>query len=302
MVAQCVRAERLAGIVPAGLSKSTSLGCARRLLILGWRYSHRQVVAGKIQRRLPRVRFVANVSFERTCAFPTRKRAGGCGSAKCRPTQVINYLTRYLTGGPISPARIVRADAEQVTLLAREGQRTGGDRRQTDVTLALVEFIRRWCLHIQPPQLTKTRYLGGWSCSKRAAYMARCRRLLAQPEATHHSARPDQPSFTETVDSSQPRLGSLENLCSHCGSERLQLVGEMPKPSWNYLLRPKRRDCPAWYRTHRIDEDRQFWDTVQSAGFYDWYLEEVVERAEQPVPLEAEPPTPMQLYFAGIGS
>ena len=38
--------------------------------------------------------------------------------------------------------------------------------------------MRRWCEHIQPEQLTKTRYFGGWCSRKRTQYQARCRELL----------------------------------------------------------------------------------------------------------------------------
>ncbi|MCC7337028.1 MAG: transposase [Pirellulaceae bacterium] len=40
----------------------------------------------------------------------------------CRAELVLKYLARYLTGGPISDARIVSADERQVTFLAREGK------------------------------------------------------------------------------------------------------------------------------------------------------------------------------------
>ncbi len=41
--------------------------------------------------------------------------------------EVVNYLTRYLTGGPISNHRIVAADRQEVTFMAREGKRVGGE-------------------------------------------------------------------------------------------------------------------------------------------------------------------------------
>ena len=95
--------------------------------------------------------------------------------------QVVRYLTRYLTGGPISDRRIVAADRQEVTFLAREGKQTGGERAQVPVTLSRSEFIRRWCLHIQPDQLTKTRYFGGWCNQRRAKYLQQCRELLESP-------------------------------------------------------------------------------------------------------------------------
>jgi Putative transposase len=64
-----------------------------------------------------------------------------------RADQVVNYLTRYLTGGPISDHRIVAADRDCVTFMAREGKRTGGEREQIEVTLPIGEFVKRWCLH-----------------------------------------------------------------------------------------------------------------------------------------------------------
>lgn len=45
-----------------------------------------------------------------------------------------SYLTSYLTGGPFSDHRIVAADADKVTSMAREGKRTGGERAQVPVT------------------------------------------------------------------------------------------------------------------------------------------------------------------------
>jgi len=78
-----------------------------------------------------------------------------------RANEVVNYLTRYLTGGPISDARIVAADQDNVTILAREGKKTAGERKQVPVTMTLETFVRSWRLLIQPEQLTKTRYLGG---------------------------------------------------------------------------------------------------------------------------------------------
>ena len=80
---------------------------------------------------------------------------------------VVSYMTRYLTGGPISDHRILSADDREVTLLARAGRRTGGSREQVPMKLSTSKFVRRWCLHIQPHQLTKTRCFGGWSNSAR---------------------------------------------------------------------------------------------------------------------------------------
>lgn len=36
------------------------------------------------------------------------------------------------------------------------------------------EFVQRWCQHIQPNQLTKSRYFGGWSNNRLATYLDQC--------------------------------------------------------------------------------------------------------------------------------
>ncbi len=112
----------------------------------------------------------------------------------CSAVQVVRYLTRYLTGGPISDRRIVAADANEVTFLAREGKRVGGEREQVPVTLKTLEFVRRWCDHVQPDQLTKTRYFGGWCSRKRTGYQASCRRLLGLCDEFDDAAADELPS------------------------------------------------------------------------------------------------------------
>ncbi|MEZ6086788.1 MAG: transposase [Pirellulaceae bacterium] len=71
-------------------------------------------------------------------------------SETSRANEVVNYLTRYLTGGPISDHRITAADDRHVTFLARQGDKTGGERQQVPVTLKLDEFVRRWCQTFSP--------------------------------------------------------------------------------------------------------------------------------------------------------
>ncbi|NJN05407.1 MAG: IS91 family transposase, partial [Rhodobacteraceae bacterium] len=78
------------------------------------------------------------------------------------PRTVVKYLARYLTGGPISDARIVSADEHQVTFLAREGKTPGGEDARIPVSVPLAEFVRRWSLHVLPRGYTKTRYFGGY--------------------------------------------------------------------------------------------------------------------------------------------
>src|SRR6056297_2439256 len=118
------------------------------------------------------------------------------------PNDLVRYLTRYLTGGPISDSRIATADEQQVTFLAREGKVQGGEAVQVPVTLSTTEFVRRWCLHIQPSQLTKSRYFGGWSNNQLTAYQEVCVSMMnaaevpLSPEATQFPpAEPEASDF-----------------------------------------------------------------------------------------------------------
>jgi hypothetical protein len=63
------------------------------------------------------------------------------------PADVLKYLARYLTGGPISDRRLLELQDDQVHFLARAKDKSG---RQVRETLPALEFVRRWTLHILP--------------------------------------------------------------------------------------------------------------------------------------------------------
>jgi len=207
-------------------------------------------------------------------------------AAASSATQVVNYLTRYLTGGPISNHRITSANGREVTFLAREGVKAGGDRQQVPVILKTRDFVRRWCLHIQPDQLTKTRYFGGWSNNRQATYSARCQALLKS------LGRDASPVKEERCEEDQPDL-----LCEHCGSDRLELIDQSPKPSWKELLWRESDSCPWWYADRQRESHRKFWTESYGEDFYDWYLQTQVESAKEREP--ARPPA-IQLSLPGL--
>lgn len=203
--------------------------------------------------------------------------------------QVVNYLTRYLTGGPISDHRIVWASRDEVTFMAREGKRVGGERQQVPITLTTKEFVQRWCLHIQPDQLTKTRYFGGWSNNRQNAYVVRCRRLLESLGRGDSSDALPAPAGTPPE---QPDL-----VCGHCGSDRMKLISQTPKPSWKELFWRESTTCPSWYANLLQESHRRFWTEKFGSDFYDWYLETQVEGAKE---TEPQPAQPVQLHLPGM--
>lgn len=213
----------------------------------------------------------------------------------CSAEQVVRYLTRYLTGGPISDGRITEADTTEVTFMAREGKRTGGEREQVPVTLSTLEFIRRWCDHIQPDQLTKTRYFGGWSNQKRGKYLDRCRSLLGQNKK-------DTLDDAETLMlgdtfAGNESVAARELRCPKCEQDSLRLIREIPKPRWDKLLNHLHEDCPDWYGQSDHEEFCRYLDREYGIGYEDWYAECAVESAMKSSPVSAPP---KQLCFAGF--
>ena len=194
--------------------------------------------------------------------------------------EVVNYLTRYLTGGPISNHRIVAADRNKVTFMAREGKRVGGQREQIEITLEIEEFVRRWSLHIQPEQLTKSRYFGGWSNQRIASYIAECRELLTEKRGTETIELADD----SIEDPAEESVQQVLIACPHCGSDRLELISETPKPSWKELFWRESETCPSWYAARQRESHRAFWTEAYGSDFYDWYLETQVEGAKETAP------------------
>jgi hypothetical protein len=212
-------------------------------------------------------------------------------TSESKAHHVVNYLTRYLTGGPISDHRIVSADRRNVTFLAREGQQVGGCRRQVPITISTKEFTQRWSEHIQPDQLTKVRYFGGWSNSQVGLYMQRFREL----SPARNEPAVDECAVDDT--SSQPAPLQPDLVCEHCGSDRMVLQSESSQPSWRELLGYGASASPPWYAAIRDESDRIFWDGLMGEGFNAWYLETFIESAKEP---ESQPPTPMQPYLPGF--
>ena len=199
--------------------------------------------------------------------------------------QVVKYLTRYLTGGPISDHRIVSASRREVTFLAREGTRVGGHKRQVPITLSTKDFTERWSQHIQPDQLTKVRYFGGWSNVKVAAYMQRCRDLAPTIAAEPRIEVANEPQ--------------VDLVCESCGSDRMVLISETVKPSWREVLGYGSAAAPCWYAELRDESDRMFWDDAMGEGFNAWYLERLIESAKENEP---KPAPPIQLHLRGFAS
>jgi hypothetical protein len=147
----------------------------------------------------------------------------------CRPQDVVRYLGRYLTGGPISDRRLIRTDKEAVYFWARQGTQVGGSRECVPVRLTLPEFVRRWSLHILPKGYVKTRRFGGWSNHHCERDLSHCRKLIGTKKET------------KVCDPIEPQGRCC---CPQCG-EAMTLRAEQTQPSWRELS--ENGLWPWWY-------------------------------------------------------
>jgi hypothetical protein len=171
-------------------------------------------------------------------------------SADAKPTQVLKYLARYLSGGPISDGRLLAHEDGKVTFWARGRDKQAGNQREP-CTLWGDEFTQRWARHILPKGFVKSRCFGGFSCRNRQAYLDRCRQLL---DAQRASPAPAEPSAGDVQDET-PFTPS----CPYCQTP-MECVSRGPRVSWRTVLGGP--DCPSWYDP---------FDHAIRWGCLDWY-------------------------------
>ena len=163
-------------------------------------------------------------------------------NAASQPADVVKYLARYLTGGPISDWRITEYNGRDVTFTARTGDTHGGSDETEEVSLPVVQFVRRWCLHILPSGFSRSRRVGGWSPRHRKRYVEECRRIRQADSGQSPPAEVADDNSNELADAASP-----SRLCPSCGGP-LELVF---RTSWRDIFSSDA--CPAWYRQIKGD-------------------------------------------------
>jgi hypothetical protein len=125
------------------------------------------------------------------------------------PAQVLKYLAGYTHRVAISNSRLVELREGNVTF--RYKDYADGHRHKT-MTLAAVEFLRRFVQHVLPKGFVKIRHYGLLANAQREARLALCRRLLL---ATGASAAVVPEAAAVSVAPAPPRC------CAKCGGTRL---------------------------------------------------------------------------------
>mgnify|MGYP003646475681 FL=1 len=122
------------------------------------------------------------------------------------PEAVLAYLSRYTHRAAISNRRLISFDKTGVTLRYKDYRRDGPE-RQSIMTLATDEFIRRFLVHVLPRGFHRIRHYGLLASSSRKANLARARALLEV------AAPPDDAVLEKPVDLRPP--------CPCCGGHMI---------------------------------------------------------------------------------
>jgi hypothetical protein len=128
---------------------------------------------------------------------------------------VMQYLARYVRGGPIRNQQLRRVDSGTVSFSYRDHR----DHRNKSMTLTRAGFLERLFWHVPVPGKHTTRYYGLYRPQERSG-RERCRHLLGQrPEPK----RPPRPTWQDWL--GQKGLGKLAQ-CKRCGAEILARAAE----------------------------------------------------------------------------
>ncbi len=163
-----------------------------------------------------------------------------------QPQDIVKYLARYLTGGPIADSRVVDYDDSRVTFTARCGTTQGGSNETEEIEVPVLEFIRRWRLHILPKGFTKTRCFGGWSNHHSRRYVAECDELLQTNDADGSNKASPTVASDEPV-ASDDELNDGYRPCPTCGGE-MERLEHAHRTSWKDVFHFDCNERPSWYR------------------------------------------------------
>lgn len=121
------------------------------------------------------------------------------------PTAVLNYLGRYLHGGPFGEGRLVSFDGEKVSFRYKN-HRTVQD---GIMSLPVHEFIRRWVMHVPPDGFHMVRGYGLYRRGRRADDLPQMAQAAAPLTAEVRAEL--------KLDPSPAGPKSQQTLCATCG-------------------------------------------------------------------------------------
>jgi hypothetical protein len=127
------------------------------------------------------------------------------------PSTVLAYLSRYTHRVALGAGRLRGLDDDTGTVCFAYKDYADHSRSKT-LTLALAEFLRRFCLHLLPPRFVKIRHYGLLGNRDRQHRLAAARALLG-------AVLPSPPPAEEHAPA-----GPVPPSCPHCGGTRMILI------------------------------------------------------------------------------
>jgi hypothetical protein len=131
------------------------------------------------------------------------------------PLAVIQYLGRYTHRIAISNHRILSTDKDSVTIGVKDYKNNNQKKR---VTMKMVEFIRRFLMHVLPKGFVKVRHYGLLANRNKKTKLARCRKLTKSPVY-----KPQFEGLTKT-EILQKILKKDITLCPECKKTQLKII------------------------------------------------------------------------------
>ncbi len=132
------------------------------------------------------------------------------------PDAVYEYLSRYVHQVAISNYRLVKLENGEVTFRYydnKERAEVGGKGEEKELTLPVLEFIRRFMLHILPDGFHRIRYFGLHSSSARKEKLPKARQFLGLDKALPEVEDFDLTEWLTGI------LGDKADSCPRCGAK-----------------------------------------------------------------------------------
>jgi hypothetical protein len=134
------------------------------------------------------------------------------------PAQVLKYLARYTHRVAISNARLVKVEEDQVYFRWKDYAQGN---QQKVMALGVVEFIRRFLLHIVPSGFVRIRHYGLFANRVRAGNVTRCRALLGVGQGSGAGGR-------AATQGPQPvKQAQASARCPICGQGHMVVVAKL---------------------------------------------------------------------------
>jgi len=136
------------------------------------------------------------------------------------PARALDYLGRYTHRVALSNDRLLAIDNGTVRFRWKDYRQ---QHRWKTMTLSADEFMRRFLLHILPPDFHRIRYFGLLAGPRRRSNLARCRQLLDMPQPTASDPQPSD--YREQF---AALTGRSLLVCPRCHSGTMLLVETIP--------------------------------------------------------------------------